>query len=102
MNDLRLRDMHRLSHKPVRINLILRADKSTEGEQKLVAFGFVLDLDGEALMAASGGKDIHIVAEATIGRAFSATAADTWNQGPEDILTAGIPAFTSHAARLND
>lgn len=91
-----MKDDHNLTGRRVRANLILRGAKGRDGSHKLIAWGFILDLPVEELMAASGGKDIHLIAEITLDRAGSVTADHTWNQGPEDILEQGIPAFNSH------
>lgn len=90
---MRLEDEHNLTGREIHVNLILRG---SDASGRLTAFGFVLDLPAEELMAASGGKDIHVVAKVVLLSAVSATAKDTWNQSPEDILENGIPAFNSH------
>jgi hypothetical protein len=92
-----MKDDHNLTGRRVRANLILRGGTSPDGSKKLVApfGGFILDLPVEELMAASGGKDIHLVAELTLDRVGSVTADHTWRQGPEDLLEA-LPAFSSH------
>lgn len=94
-----VQDDYKLSGRRVRVNLLLRGcdlNPNPKGPPRLLAFGFVLDLSPEEIMAISEGKDVHFIGEVRIERAGSTTAEDTWNQSPEDILTAGIPAFASH------
>lgn len=92
-----MKDSAKLVGKRALLNVVIRDMKGARPGQYAV-FGYILNLPPELTKNGDGrgnGMDLHMLMEVSLDKGGTRFLRHTWNQGPEDIMEEGIPAFSN-------